>query len=81
MIDLSHGNSQKDHLRQLTNAETVSAYRKNGVDSVFAVMLESYLFEGRQDLKPGVVPEYGVSITDACLSFEQTEKALELLAR
>lgn len=81
MVDLSHGNSQKNHLNQLRNTETVSEYMGNGVKEVFAIMLESYLKEGRQDVKPGVTPEYGVSITDACLSFEQTEQALERLAR
>lgn len=80
MVDLSHGNSQKNHLRQITNAEEVSEYRKRGVDQVFGVMLESYLEEGREDLKDGVTPTHGVSVTDACISFAQTEIALERLA-
>lgn len=81
MVDLSHGNSAKDHLRQISNAETVADYIADGVKSVFGIMLESYLHEGRQNLQPGVPPQYGVSVTDACLSFEQTEVALERLAR
>jgi 3-deoxy-7-phosphoheptulonate synthase len=44
-------------------------------------MLESHLVEGRQDYVPGQPAVYGQSITDACLSFEQTEPLLEQLAR
>ncbi len=44
------------------------------------VMIESHLEEGRQDLKPGVPLQHGVSITDACLGWSQTEPLLEELA-
>jgi 3-deoxy-7-phosphoheptulonate synthase len=44
------------------------------------VMLESHLEEGRQDLKAGEPLRYGVSITDACVSWAQTEPVLETLA-
>lgn len=81
MVDLSHGNSQKDHLRQLTNADVVANYHSKGVRNVFGVMLESYIHEGRQDVQDGVPPRFGISITDACLSIEQTALALEALAR
>lgn len=81
MVDLSHGNSQKNHLKQLENAETVAEYLGRGVRGVFGVMIESYLEEGRQDVKEGERGRYGVSITDACLSFEQTEAAIDRLAR
>jgi 3-deoxy-7-phosphoheptulonate synthase len=43
-------------------------------------MLESQLVEGRQDYVPGQPAVYGQSITDACLSLEQTEPLLEALA-
>jgi 3-deoxy-7-phosphoheptulonate synthase len=43
-------------------------------------MLESHLEEGRQDLKAGVPLRHGVSITDACVSWAQTEPALDTLA-
>ena len=43
-------------------------------------MIESHLNEGRQDLKPGVPLQHGVSITDACLGFEQTVPVLDTLA-
>jgi 3-deoxy-7-phosphoheptulonate synthase len=44
-------------------------------------MIESHLAEGRQDLTPGVPLQRGVSITDACLGFEQTVPVLQGLAR
>jgi len=44
------------------------------------VMVESHLVEGRQDLKPGCELTYGQSITDACISWADTEKLLETLA-
>ena len=48
---------------------------------VFGAMLESHLVEGRQDYKPGVAAVYGQSITDACISWEQTEPLLGQLAK
>jgi len=47
---------------------------------VLGVMIESHLVEGRQDLVSGTAPCYGQSITDSCLSLEQTEPLLERLA-
>jgi len=44
------------------------------------VMVESHLEEGRQDLKPGVPLARGVSITDACIGWEQTQAVLRQLA-
>jgi len=44
-------------------------------------MLESHLVEGRQDYVPGKPAIYGQSITDACISLEQTEPLLEALAK
>jgi 3-deoxy-7-phosphoheptulonate synthase len=80
MIDLSHGNSAKDPLRQIDNAAIVAGYIARGLDLVFGVMIESYLEEGRQDYVPGTPLRYGVSTTDACLSFGQTLRAVERLA-
>jgi len=52
-----------------------------GSRQVFGVMIESHLVEGRQDLVTGARGRYGQSITDACLSIEDTEPLLEQLAR
>jgi 3-deoxy-7-phosphoheptulonate synthase len=81
MIDCSHGNSQKDHRKQAIVAESVASQVSSGSWRIFGVMIESHLVEGRQDYVAGQPAVYGQSITDACLSFEQTEPILEQLAR
>jgi len=78
MVDLSHGNSRKDHLRQMEVGYDVAGQIAARTSPIFGVMIESNLFEGRQDYGPSAV--YGKSITDACLSVDQTEPVLEALA-
>ncbi len=80
MVDCSHGNSLKDHRRQTEVAASVAEQVRAGSRAIFGVMLESHLVEGRQDYAPGAA-RYGQSITDACLSLEQTEPLLESLAQ
>jgi 3-deoxy-7-phosphoheptulonate synthase len=80
MVDCSHGNSLKDHQRQGAVAEAVSAQIAAGSRRIFGAMLESHLVDGRQDYVPGRAAVYGQSITDACLSLQQTEPLLERLA-
>jgi len=81
MIDCSHGNSQKDHRRQIDVATAVASQVGDGSWPIFGTMLESHLVEGRQTYVAGRPATYGQSITDACLSMEQTEPLLELFAR
>jgi len=81
MIDCSHGNSEKDHRRQADVAAAVAEQVAAGSWQIFGAMLESHIVEGRQDYVPGRTPVYGQSITDACLSLEQTEPILEKFAR
>ncbi len=81
MIDCSHGNSSKDHHRQVEVARSIAEQVSAGSWSIFGAMVESHLVEGRQDYVPGRPATYGQSITDACISLEQTEPLLELLAR
>jgi 3-deoxy-7-phosphoheptulonate synthase len=81
MVDCSHGNSRKDHKRQAEVAASVAEQVAGGSCQIFGVMLESHLVEGRQDYAPGQKSTFGQSITDACISFEQTEPILEHLAR
>jgi 3-deoxy-7-phosphoheptulonate synthase len=81
MIDCSHGNSEKDFHRQADVAASISEQVASGSWHIFGAMLESHLVEGRQDYIPGRPAVYGQSITDACLSLEQTEPLLEQLAR
>lgn len=81
MIDCSHGNSGKDHLRQARVArevaDTVSA---DGQHAIFGVMLESFLVPGRQDRHDQAALTYGQSVTDACMSWGTTVEILERLA-
>lgn len=81
MIDCSHANSNKSHERQIDVARDIGAQLANGEQRIIGVMIESHLQAGRQDLKPGVPLHHGVSITDACLSWAQTEPVLADLAR
>jgi 3-deoxy-7-phosphoheptulonate synthase len=81
MIDFSHGNSGKDALRQIAVADDVAAQIAGGEERIIGVMIESHLEAGRQDLVPGVALKRGVSITDACIGFDQTEPLLEALAK
>ena len=81
MIDLSHANSGKDHRRQAVVADDVASQLAKGGSPIFAVMIESFLVDGRQDAAPGKELVYGQSVTDACLGFEATERVLETLAR
>ena len=81
MIDCSHGNSNKDHRKQADVAASICQQVASGSWQIFGVMLESHLMEGRQDYTPGRTPVYGQSITDACISLEQTEMILDQLAQ
>ncbi|HEV2982931.1 MAG TPA: 3-deoxy-7-phosphoheptulonate synthase [Vicinamibacterales bacterium] len=81
MVDCSHGNSRKDHRKQPEVAASLCAQVASGSHRIFGAMLESQLVEGRQDYVPGQPSVYGQSITDACLSFEQTEPLVERFAR
>ncbi len=77
MIDCSHGNSFKDHLRQIEVANDVAGQVAAGCREICGVMLESYIVAGRQDYRDKGEACYGQSITDACISIEQTEVLFE----
>lgn len=78
MVDCSHANSRKDPERQPEVARSVCARRRDGETSLRALMIESHLVAGRQDI--GGTLRYGQSITDACLGFEATRALLLELA-
>ncbi|WP_432778974.1 3-deoxy-7-phosphoheptulonate synthase [Burkholderia gladioli pv. alliicola] len=80
MVDCSHANSNKSHERQIEVAQDLAGQLAQGEQRIVGVMVESHLEAGRQDLKPGVPLKRGVSITDACLSWAQTEPVLDVLA-
>ncbi|MBV6503702.1 MAG: Phospho-2-dehydro-3-deoxyheptonate aldolase, Phe-sensitive [Fimbriimonadales bacterium] len=80
MVDCSHGNSGKNPARQPAVAEDVVSQIRDGSSQVFAVMMESFLVEGRQDLSSREPLRYGQSITDGCMGFEETMQVIDLLA-
>jgi 3-deoxy-7-phosphoheptulonate synthase len=80
VIDCSHGNSSKDHRRQPLVAADIAAQVAAGSHVIAGVMVESHLVEGRQDWKGKDASTYGCSITDACISFQETIPVLDGLA-
>lgn len=80
MIDCSHDNSSKDHRRQSVVAREVLRQFREGRQSIMGLMLESNLNPGKQTWKQGISLVHGVSITDACLGWEETEALLPELA-
>jgi 3-deoxy-7-phosphoheptulonate synthase len=80
MIDCSHDNSSKDHRRQGVVAREVLRQFREGRQSIMGLMLESNLNPGKQTWKQGISLVHGVSITDACLGWEETEALLPELA-
>ena len=80
MIDASHGNSGKDHTRQVGVAESLADQLAGGQHGVVGVMLESFLVAGRQNPGDPATLTYGQSVTDACMDIEMTRSALETLA-
>lgn len=80
MIDCSHDNSGKDPKRQGLVARDVIKQFREGRQSIIGIMLESNLNPGKQSWKQGVTLAHGVSITDACLGWDETEALLSELA-
>jgi 3-deoxy-7-phosphoheptulonate synthase len=80
MIDFSHSNSSKQHQKQLDVCHDVAAQIAAGESRIFGVMVESHLNAGRQDLVPGEPLAYGVSITDACIAWDDSAAVLEELS-
>ncbi|MGR1182912.1 3-deoxy-7-phosphoheptulonate synthase [Aeromonas veronii] len=79
MIDCSHGNSQKQHARQLLVARDIADQLGAGSHAIAAIMVESFICEGRQDI--GNKPlRYGQSVTDSCIGWEQTRRLLDMVA-
>jgi 3-deoxy-7-phosphoheptulonate synthase len=80
MVDFSHANSSKQYQRQIEVGRDVAGQLAKGERRIVGVMIESHLNPGRQDLVPGKPLEYGVSITDACLGWDDTVQLLDALA-
>jgi 3-deoxy-7-phosphoheptulonate synthase len=80
MIDCSHANSSKKHENQLLVASDVAQQLARGETRIIGLMVESHLQPGRQDLVPGQSLNYGQSITDACLGWDDSVNLLATLA-
>ncbi|WP_323835431.1 3-deoxy-7-phosphoheptulonate synthase [Photorhabdus africana] len=80
VIDFSHGNCQKIHRRQLTIAKEVGHQIQEGSTAIVGVMAESFLVEGNQQVIQGQPLNYGQSITDPCLNWQDTEQLIDILA-
>jgi len=82
VVDASHGNSNKDHNKQVDVVTDIAERIAAGDRAVVGVMMESFLVAGRQDLALGHADDltYGQSITDACLDWETTAAQLDRLA-
>jgi 3-deoxy-7-phosphoheptulonate synthase len=76
MVDCSHGNSNKDYKRQGAVFRDVVEQFVGGQRAIMGLMLESNLQPGNQSWQEGVPLAYGVSITDACIGWEETEQLI-----
>ncbi len=80
VVDCSHANSGKKHEQQINVARDVGGQIAQGDRRIFALMLESNIVAGRQDLVAGGSLQYGQSVTDACLGWEESEALIRELA-
>jgi len=80
MIDCSHGNSYKDHNKQIDVANSIAKQISEGEQSIFGVMIESFLIAGKQSVEVNKTLTYGQSITDACIDLATSEQLLIVLA-
>jgi 3-deoxy-7-phosphoheptulonate synthase len=77
VIDCSHGNSYKNHKRQGIVLADLLQQIADGNRSIVGMMLESNLYEGNQRIPDNLNQlKYGVSVTDKCMGWEETEKLL-----
>lgn len=81
MIDCSHGNSLKDYQRQEIVCDDICNQIMAGENAVMGLMIESNLVEGKQELTPSNMLNYGQSITDGCIGWQKTEYMLRTIAK
>jgi len=81
MIDFSHANSRKQHEKQIEVGHDVAGQIAAGNEHIMGVMIESHLKAGRQNVEAGKDLVYGQSITDACISWDDSEPLLRELAK
>ncbi|EHQ05816.1 3-deoxy-7-phosphoheptulonate synthase [Leptonema illini] len=81
MVDCSHANSYKDHTKQEAVLDSIVEQIVAGNDSIRGIMLESFLKAGNQSLTEPDKLEYGLSITDKCVDWDNTERMLREAAQ
>ena len=79
MVDFSHGNSQKNHENQKLVCKSIANQIEKGNMHITGVMIESHLKEGNQKMSESL--EYGKSITDSCICWEETKELIKQLAK
>ena len=80
MVDCSHANSRKQHENQKIVGAEIARQIATGEQRIVGAMIESHIKAGKQNARPGEPLEYGQSITDACLGWDDTVPLLEELA-
>jgi len=80
MVDMSHGNSSKQHRRQIEVCNDIADQIESGENRITGVMIESNLIEGNQKADDLDNLVYGQSITDACINWDDTKECLHRLA-
>ena len=85
MVDCSHANSSKQHERQVDVARDIAAQLSGGSRHIFGLMVESHIHAGAQKFTPGkdevAALEYGKSITDACIGWDDSLTVLDVLSQ
>ena len=79
IVDCSHANSMKDHKKQMVVIDDLAKQFRNGEKRIKGLMIESNLIEGNQNINNENLI-YGKSVTDACIGWEDTKKALYTLS-
>lgn len=80
MVDCSHDNSKKDYTRQAGVCRSVVKQFVDGQNAIMGLMLESNLHPGKQKWQQDTPLQYGVSITDGCIGWEETEALITEIA-
>lgn len=80
VVDFSHANCQKQHRKQLDVAKDIAGQIISGSNKISGIMAESFIEEGNQSMEDLHNLTYGQSITDPCLSWNDTVQMLDILA-